>query len=69
VENTSGFSMPFSNDSRAFLLSTHYRKTTYVPCFFLNSSVPRNITHICSSVPKPMKVNETDEYMPGMFVG
>jgi hypothetical protein len=37
--------------------------------FFLSSSVPRNITHICSSVPKPMKVNETDEYMPGMFVG
>jgi hypothetical protein len=35
---------------------------------FLNSTVPRNITHIYSSVPKPTKVNEVDECMPGMFI-
>jgi hypothetical protein len=49
-------------------IAIHYRKQGTFLKFF-NSLIPRNITQIYSSVPKPTKVKETDEYMPGMFVG
>jgi hypothetical protein len=38
------------------------QETWYLPQFFIYSSVPRNITEIYSSIPKPRKVAVTDEH-------
>jgi hypothetical protein len=48
--------------------SKHYRKTRLIPQFFLNSSEPRNIMKIYSSVAKTDESVTMDENRPHMFV-
>jgi hypothetical protein len=67
IQLINSFSAIYKNFKIINITSLHENRIHF--SVILNSSVPRNIFKLYSSVPKLMKVHATDEYRPGTFIG